>query len=153
MPKKIELTLYDYAKRKIGLKEIPGQKDHPLIVYWLSLCEIPEAHDEVPWCSASLVGMCDDLGLPCSYSAAARSWLLIGTPIELKDAEIGNDIVVLKRGDGEQPGPEVINAQGHVGIFAGLPGGRVQLLGGNQGNTYCHATFPVERVIGVRRLL
>ena len=43
-------------------------------------------------------------------------------------------------------------AQGHVGLFAGLQGDRVHLLGGNQGNTISIAAFPVQDVLGARRL-
>lgn len=153
MPNKVELTLYDYARKFMGTKEIVGPKDNSLIVWWLSLCKISDAHDEIAWCSAFLNGMCFGLGIVRSMIASARSWLLIGNPVNLEDAEIGNDIVILKRGDGDQPGPEVINAQGHVGIFAGMKGGKVQIFGGNQGNTVCHALFPIGRILGIRRLL
>jgi hypothetical protein len=68
--------------------------------------------------------------------------------------------VILKRGGGKQPGPEVTEAHpGHVGYFAGHEGADVLVLGGNQrgdgstGGVVCIARFPVKDVIGVRRLL
>jgi len=40
---------------------------------------------------------------------AGRSWLAVGRPVNLKEAEAGFDVVILKRDDGPQPGPDVIN--------------------------------------------
>jgi hypothetical protein len=56
------------------------------------------------------------------------------------------------RGTGKQPGPDVTAAPGHVGLFAGLEGTHVLVLGGNQSNGVSVARFPVARVLGVRRL-
>lgn len=149
--KKVSLSTYDLAQRFVGIKEVPGNKDNPFIVWALSLCSLPDVHDEVAWCSAFVNVICFILGLPRSKSAAARSWLLMGTAVELKDAELG-DIVVLKRGTGDQPGPEVINAPGHVGFYAGLQGGRVLVVAGNQGDAVSNELFKVENILGIRRL-
>ena len=152
------LTLFDRASRFIGVKEFAGAIDHPLIMAWLKLTGDdswtgwPE-HDEVPWCSAAVNSWAWDLRLPRSKSLLARSWLGVGRPIPLEEATAKNDIVILKRGGGNQPGPENMTAPGHVGCFAGLEGGNVLVLGGNQGDRVCIAPFPVERVLGVRRLL
>jgi hypothetical protein len=75
------------------------------------------------------------LRLPRSKGLRARSWLAVGEPIALEEAESGYDVVVLKRGAGEQPGPEVMDAPGHVGFFAGVEGQDVLLLGGNPGDS------------------
>lgn len=146
------MTLYEHATRYIGIREIAGQADHPLILWWLSLCNITATHDETPWCSAFLNGMAWDLRLPRSKSAAARSWLQVGVPVWLTQATVGSDVVVLNRGEGEQPGPEVIHAPGHVGLFAGLESTNIVLLGGNQGDGVSLATFPTSRILGIRRL-
>jgi uncharacterized protein (TIGR02594 family) len=151
--RKIELTVYDIACKFIGMKEVPGQKDNPFIVWALSLCGFQGAHDEIPWCSAFVNAVAFILGLPRSKSAAARSWLLIGNPVSLDGAEVGNDIVVLKRGTGDQPGPEVINAPGHVGIFGGRINGKLKLLAGNQHDSVSIGFFDIENILGIRRLL
>jgi hypothetical protein len=39
-----------------------------------------------------------------------------------------------------------------VGWFAGVDKGQVLVLGGNQGDQVSVASFPVSRVLGVRRL-
>ena len=76
--------------------------------------------------------------------------------VDLKavQAAADSDVVVIQRGEGKQPGPEVVNAPGHVGFFVGYDAVRelVQLLGGNQGNAVSIASFPAERILGIRRL-
>jgi uncharacterized protein (TIGR02594 family) len=135
-----------------GTKEIAGGKDNPLILAMLQTdAQWPE-HDEVAWCAAAVNFVCKLWGLPRTKTLAARDWLKIGEPIRLIDATPGFDVVVLKRGDGEQPGPAVFDAPGHVGFFAGLEGAHVLVLGGNQGNQVSIAPFPLERLLGLRRL-
>ena len=156
------LTPFERAHRFVGVKELAGSRDHPLIQWWMSLCGYDlESHDEIPWCSGFVNGVMWDLRLPMSNSAAARSWLKVGEPVDLGDARLG-DVVVLKRGYGPQPGPEVIRAQGHVGFFAGWaspnpgtqPGPRdLLILGGNQNDSVSVATFPRERVLSIRRIV
>lgn len=146
------MTAFDLAQRYVGIQEIGGSVNHPLIVWWLSLCGMGIVPDETPWCSAFVNGVAWTLRLPRSKSAAARSWLLCGTPKSLADARPGWDVVILKRGDGAQPGPEVVNAPGHVGFFAGLDGNSVLVLGGNQSNSVSLARFRVGDVLGVRSL-
>lgn len=140
------MTAYDLAQRFVGeVKELQGVQHHPCIQWAHMLCGLgPDQPDEVPWCSAWLNLIAWLLQLPRSKSAAARSWLNVGTVIELKDAYPGQDVVVLKRGTNP--------TQGHVGLFAGQVGDRVHVLGGNQGNTISIAAFPVADVVGVRRL-
>ena len=147
------MTLFDLAQRYIGIAEMAGDKDHPLIQWWLSLCGFPTTtHDEVAWCSAFVNGMAWELRLPRSKSAAARSWLEVGLPLPLSQARVGFDVVILTRGSDPQPDASVIHAPGHVGVFAGLLGDRVQVLGGNQHNSVSLASFNDSAVLGVRRL-
>jgi uncharacterized protein (TIGR02594 family) len=148
---KIETSAFQVALRFTGIKEIPGNQDHPFIVWCLSLCGL-SAHDETPWCSAFVNGICYILGLPRSGSAAARSWLNVGTPTSIDDAHVGLDVVVLSRGEGIQPGPEEINAPGHVGFFSCIEGDRVKILGGNQSDMVSIESFPVSQILGIRRL-
>jgi hypothetical protein len=121
--------------------------------------------DKVPWCSAFTNYICWWLRLPRSKSLRARSWLEVGFSIPDKDAEVGFDVVILKRGGGNQPGPEVIKAPGHVGFFGGwgwpnadtdhygemIPT-HVKLLGGNQSDSVCVASYNVNRILGIHRI-
>lgn len=149
----IEITAFELAQRFVGIKEVQGPASNPAVLAMLQLDNSWVQDDEVAWCSAFVNYICWLLRLPRSKSLAARSWLGVGRPITLGNSEVGFDVVILQRGDGVQPGPEVLNANGHVGLYAGQDAARVQLLAGNQGNTVSVAGFPVERVLGVRRLL
>jgi len=135
--------LFDRAQRYLGITEIAGEKDHPLIRWWHSLTTMGEATDEVPWCSSFVNGVCWDEKMDRTGSAAARSWLDIGESIELEDAIVG-DIVILKRGSNPK--------SGHVGFYAGREGIKIRILGGNQGNTVSIVSFPKTRLLGVRRV-
>ncbi len=151
--RKIELTAYDMAQRFVGVKEIPGTKDNSQILAMLRLDQQWPENDEVPWCSAFMNYIAWLLRLPRSKSLRARSWLLVGRPVTLEEAEPGFDVVILKRGGGNQPGPEVIEAKGHVGLYAGHEGTKILLLGGNQSDSVCVARYPANRLLGLRRLV
>lgn len=88
-----------------------------------------------------------------SKDLRARSWLKIGYAVDLGNAEAGFDVVVLKRGTGKQLGPEVIDAPGHVGLYAGKQGTKVLILGGNQGDAVNVSAYPAASVLGIRRLV
>lgn len=149
----MDLTPFDLAQRFVGIKEIGGNQDHPVIQFGLMLCGFgTETPDETPWCSAWLQIPFWLLRLPRSKAAAARSWLSVGAHTALEEATVGDCVVILKRGAEPQPGAEVLNAPGHVGLFAGREGDYVHLLGGNQGNSVSVQRFPVSSVIGVRRI-
>jgi len=148
------MTPFDLAQRFVGeVIEIPGPEHAPFIQWCLEACGYgPEAPDETPWCSAFVNRIAWLLRLPRSKSAAARSWLTVGYSVPLEQATTGWDIVVLTRGKEPQPGPDVTDAPGHVGFFAGRQGVSVLVLGGNQANSVTVAPFSVTRVLAVRRL-
>lgn len=154
----IHTTAYDIGARFIGTREVAGSLDNPMIMAMLKLTAEggwngwPE-HDEVPWCSGFANLVCWLVRLPRSKSLLARSWLAVGRPIALEEAWAANDVVVLKRGGGHQPGPDNLTAPGHVGFFSAVEGGEILVLGGNQGNAVSLARYPRERLLGVRRLL
>jgi len=141
----MDVTAYSIAKNFIGMKEVPGMKDNPFIVWCLSTCGFPEMHDEVPWCSAFVNGIAFILGLSMrSNSAMARSWLLVGDSVELDSAGIGFDVCIFKRGTGWQ---------GHVGFFGGIEDNKIKLLGGNQKDSVSEELFETDRLLGIRRLV
>lgn len=148
----MNITAYDLASRYLGIEEIHGEKHHPLILWWHSLATMKATTDEIPWCSVFCGGIAWELDLPRSPSAAARSWLVVGKEISLDAAKPGFDIVVLKRGGGDQPGPEVLHAPGHVGWYSSHDNFFVDLLGGNQGDQVSIASFERSRILSVRRL-
>ena len=125
------------------MKEVPGVKDNPFIVWCLSTCNL-DTHDETPWCSAFVNGICYILGITRSNSAWARSWLMYGEPIELENAEVGFDICIFQRGTGQQ---------GHVGFYAGMKDEKIMILGGNQSDSVSVMLFGKDKLLGVRRLV
>lgn len=150
----LKVTPLSFAQRFVGLKELPGEDSNPLITGMLRLDhEWPEG-DDVPWCSAFVNFIAWCLDLPRSKSLRARSWLTVGQPVRLEDAEPGFDVVVLSRGRGDPPGPTVLNAPGHVAFFVShdKERGLIDVLGGNQGNHVSVQAYPTWRLLGVRRL-
>ncbi len=158
-------SMYSVAQRLIGIHELPGPASEPFISWCLKLVGQPQS-DEVLHCSAFIYGLTYLLGLPrpLELPGLARAWLTVGEEIALEDARPGFDVVIFKRGLGEQPPASVIQAPGHVALFssqeltigtAADPGTRrVRVLGANQGirGEVSLATFPAALVLGVRRL-
>jgi len=150
---KMEISAYELAQRFVGVKEVDGTTSNPLVLAMLRLDDSWPEDDSVPWCSAFVNYVVWLLRLPRSKSLRARSWLLVGEVIDLEDAQPGFDIVIFKRGGGSQPGPDVIDAPGHVGFFAGMMNeAKILVLGGNQNNSVSIANYPKSHVLGVRRL-
>jgi uncharacterized protein (TIGR02594 family) len=142
---------FDLAQRYVGIKEVGGGLDNPAIMAMLKLDNKWPEHDEVAWCSALVNFICWLARLPRSKSLLARSWLTVGKGITLAQAEPG-DIIILKRGSGDQPGPENTTAPGHVGFYAGRFDKFIEVLGGNQSDTVKVSRYPAARLLGVRRL-
>lgn len=146
----LTVTPYQLAERFLGLREAPGAASNAQVLAMLRLDVASVAGDDVPWCSAFVNYVAWLLDLPRSRSLAARSWLAVG--VEAHAPARGFDVVVLRRGLGPQPGPEVLQAPGHVGFFDRYEGDRVYVLGGNQGDAVSLAPFPRASVLGVRSL-
>jgi uncharacterized protein (TIGR02594 family) len=147
----MQISAYELAQRFIGIKEVNGPLDNPQIVAMLKLDNSWPDHDEVPWCSAFVNHIAWLMRLPRSKSLAARSWLGVGEPISIDQAIPGYDVVIIKRKSND-PGPEVIKFQGHVGFFAGSEFGNIHILGGNQGNSVSVSSYDCNRLLGIRRL-
>jgi len=145
------MRLYELAQRFYGMREIAGDQHNGFIQWAHSLCGLdPETADEVSWCSSFLNAVCWILRLPRSKSAKARSWLAIGLPVNLLHAREG-DVIILKRG-AMDAGRDDLEAPGHVGLFAGVEDGKVFVLGGNQSDAVNVKSFPISKILGIRRL-
>ncbi len=149
----IEITAYSLAQRFIGVDEVSGNSSNPLVLAMLKLDQNWPEGDHVPWCSAFVNYVTWLLRLPRSKSLRARSWLNVGSSISLDLASVGFDVVILKRGTGNQPGADVIDAPGHVGLFGGVEGSKVLILGGNQSDSVNVSRYPANRILGIRRLV
>ena len=149
---KIQVSAYELAQRFVGIEEVPGATSNPQVLAMLRLDAAWPEGDHVPWCSAFTNYIAWLLRLPRSKSLRARSWLNVGEVVRLEEAAAGFDVVIFKRGSGQQPGPEVIEAPGHVGFYAGLDDKNILVLGGNQSDTVGIAPYPKAKLLGVRRL-
>jgi uncharacterized protein (TIGR02594 family) len=145
------MTALDLAHKFLGVKEQPGSGSNPLVLAMLQHVAGWVQDDETAWCSAFvgfIAWLCDK---PQSGSLAARSWLKVGLPVTIDEARPGSDIVVLKR-FASAPGPATLSALGHVGFYVSSDASTVTVLGGNQGNEVSIERFPIDRVLGIRRL-
>lgn len=123
------------AWQNLGVKEIPGQQHHPLIVrWWQAIKRGGIKDDETPWCSAFVGAMLEAVDIRSTRFEGAASWASWGQPLE---APTEGCIVVITRPGGA-----------HVGFEVGRDAaGRVLLLGGNQGNAVSVAAFDSRRVL------
>lgn len=149
------MTPFELATRFVGeVVELPGPIKNSAFIQWChESVGLVDTADEVAWCSSFANRICWLLRITRSKSARARSWLTVGRSVTIEEATPGFDIVILKRGTGAQPGPDVIDAPGHVGFFAGTDGTFVTILGGNQSDGVTVARFPKTSVLGIRRLV
>ena len=147
-----EWQAIDCAGQYLGMKEVPGHQSNPAILAMLKMDMQWPKDDATPWCSAFANWVAFNMGLERTRSLRARSWLTVGTPVSVDEAD-GNTVVIFSRGRGKQPGPEVINAPGHVAFYSyheshlGL-----LVIGGNQGDKVSKKRYPTSRVLGYRKL-
>lgn len=131
---------HEVATGELGVQEIAGAAHNPRIVEYHGVTSLRATDDETPWC-ASFVGWClAQAGLAHTGSAAARSYLGWGRPL---DRPTLGCVVVFSRGSSP--------TAGHVGFYAGrAPDGRILVLGGNQSNRVSVAPYPAASLLGWR---
>lgn len=132
---------YDIAKKKLGLKEIPGSKHNPEIVkMYADVGHAWVKDDETAWCAAFVGSTLKESGYPYLKSLTARDYLKYG--ISLKTPKEGA-IAVLWRG-------KPTGWQGHVGFVSRFNDKSVWLVGGNQNNQVNETKFSIDKVLGYR---
>lgn len=141
----VEYPWMKVARSKLGIKEIPGVKANMDIVAMLQTTTVPPSmakSDETPWCAAFVNQVFKESGVKRINSARARDWAKWGREPE---------------GDADwKPGVLVIfgwsNGTGHVGFLVDWDDDAETLvvLGGNQSNKVCMASFGMNKVIGYR---
>jgi uncharacterized protein (TIGR02594 family) len=130
----------EIARQHLGTTEIPGAQHNSVILGWWRKLGIAIRDDETPYCAAYVGAVLEDAKIRSTRSAAARSYLRWGTPI---DPPAIGAIVVYSR-----PG---CSWCGHVGFVVGADRwGNVMTLGANQHDTVSIAAFQRDRVIGFR---
>jgi uncharacterized protein (TIGR02594 family) len=129
------------AKKYIGVKEIPGNANNPLILQWWLAIKTSFNQDSVPWCAAFVGGVLEESGIRSSRSAMARSYAKWGVPLSTPTEGC---VVVLWRGN-------PASASGHVGFVVGRDQrGNLMVLGGNQADAVNIKPFPESRVVSYR---
>ena len=127
-----------------GLKEVKGAQHNTTIVGMLNRLLATINDDETPWCSAYVNQVAHESGMETSDKLNARSWLNVGIPVQVNDAEPG-DVVILWRGSPK-------SWKGHVGFYISHDQRYVTMLGGNQNNQVGINKYDAKRILGIRRL-
>lgn len=129
-----------------GVREVPGEASHPIILEMHAALGPGVESDEVAWCSGAIAWSFRQCGMriPDGVTRAARSWLnshkhLDTIPAAGKPPRGAIAVLWRVRPD---------SWQGHVGLVTGWLGNdHVTLLGGNQGNAVSVTRYPIERVL------
>ena len=132
---------YRIALREMhtGVDEIRGDDHTPRIIEYHAATSLSATTDETPWCSSFVNWCMMKSGEDRTNSAAARSWLRWGSPLD--DPQLGC-VVIFSR----PPNP----SSGHVAFFVRSEARRVWVLGGNQSNQVNIASYPEDRLLGYR---
>lgn len=126
------------ARTQIGVREVPGKGDSPVIQRWLRGLRAWWSDDATPWCGVFVAAMLqpDGYRLP-QHWYRARAWIDWGQ--RLQQPVLGC-IAVFERQGG-----------GHVGFVVGVDErGRLMILGGNQGDAVNIRPFERARVLAYR---
>lgn len=128
------------ARELVGLKEIVGSRHEAKVLkFYAEAGHSWVKDDETAWCAAFANAMLGRAGIKGTGSLAARSFLSWGE--KLAKPRVGC-IVVFKRGSSSW--------QGHVAFFIREVSGKIEVLGGNQGNAVSIAKYPKSSLLGYR---
>lgn len=114
------------ARKRLGVREIPGPKHSPIIMGWIKklgakVLGIVVTDDETPWCGTFVASVMSDCGFkPPAIAVRASSWALWGAP--LPRPTLGCVLTFNRTGGG------------HVGFYVGEDDTAYHVLGGNQSN-------------------
>jgi uncharacterized protein (TIGR02594 family) len=137
---------YEIAKQEVGVKEAQGGADNPRILEYFTYCRslpVSMRHDSTSWCSAFVNFCVQKAGFEGTDSALARSWARWRN--ECNPPKLGCVVVLKSPLDPTDP------VHGHVGLFVKQEGGRIYLLGGNQGNEVNISAFNQNLLISFRQ--
>lgn len=126
------------AREDVGLREVRGAPTAPKIAGWLKSLRAWWTDDETPWCGTACAAWMVAAGIqPPGAWYRAKAWADWGQPLA---RPVDGCVAVFARAGG-----------GHVGLVVGeTAGGRLLVLGGNQGDAVSVAAFPRERVVAYR---
>lgn len=125
-----------YALGLIGVREVPGPGNSPVIAGWLQRLRAWWSDDATPWCGVFVGHVMQQAGLPIAkHWYRAKGWLDWGKPC----LPAYGAVCVLDRKGG-----------GHVFFVTKISGRFVWGIGGNQGDAVSEAKFDRARVLGCR---
>lgn len=129
-----------WAKKQLGVKEVPGAGDNPEIISWFELSTLPKEywHDATAWCAVFINAGLFLNGVKGLCSARAKDWLDFGRAVETPRK---GDVVVFEWNDGSH----------HVAYFLAMEDDQVRVIGGNQSNAVTETTYPLGNVAGFQR--
>lgn len=132
---------YRIALREMhtGVDEIAGAQHNPRILEYHAATSLAATSDETPWCSSFVNWCMMKAAAERTHSAAARSWLTWGMPLETP--RVGC-VTVFSR----PPVP----TSGHVAFFVAVENDRILVLGGNQSNQVNITSYPASRLLAYR---
>lgn len=138
------VTALEWAKKRLGEREVPGDGDNPFIVWCFAQVGRPAVtDDEIPWCAAFAGAALKDSGNHyLEGNLLAREYLKYG--VELSEPEIGA-LVIMKRGSSSW--------QGHVAFVSYVDAHVIRYIGGNQADAVTEETISRNdaRILGYRR--
>ncbi len=138
MPRYPEIA---FRELMLGVSEISGPFHNLRILEYFTATGLkPSRGDETAWCAAGLNWCLRVDGVTGTNAANARSFLKWGVEI---DKPRRGAIAVLWRESRE-------SWKGHVAILVGWNTNNVDLLGGNQGNTWSIRRYPRSRLLSLR---
>lgn len=124
------------ASSLLGVREVPGQGDSPIIAGWLKALRAWWHDDATPWCGVFAAHVAQRAGLPVPrHWYRAKAWLEWGQPCP----PAFGAVCILDRQGG-----------GHVFFVTKIARNVVWGIGGNQGDAVSEASFARARVLGFR---
>lgn len=131
------------AQKYYLLTETPGAQHNLTILNFFSeLGHTWVRTDETAWCAIFVNYLAKINGVEYTNKLDARSWLNIGANVP--NPEPG-DIVVFWR-------ESIATWKGHVGLYMGHHDNAIHCFGGNQDNQVNIKPYPINRLLGFRRL-
>ncbi|MBA3352220.1 MAG: TIGR02594 family protein [Blastocatellia bacterium] len=130
------------AKRHIGLKEGPGNKNNPILLDWANNLDISYPSDDIAWCGL-FVAHCMKVGAPLDPQdfnrLGARAWGAYGRSSPAIFGAVVTFWRVSRNG-----------WQGHVGILVGEDETAWQIIGGNQSDSVSLIRMAKDRALDFR---
>mgnify|MGYP001335347092 CR=1 FL=1 len=126
----------------MGTKEVPGQKNNPVIMGWAKELGMEKIYtnDDTAWCGLFVAYIVFKAGRePLRSYAALRASNWANWGVNAMEAMLGDILVFVRPGGG------------HVGLYVGEDATAYHVLGGNQSNTVNVVRIAKARCTAIRR--